>query len=338
MASLPYELSQSNTLHAMATRRPHTKSRTGCKECKRRRIKVRNAPGLPPLYSSTLTEALQCDEERPVCFHCARYGAVCSFGGSQDVPQKPNMCTSCGTLKPRHARHVSPARGNDSLEEARASPSNMRVFLPDDVQTSFHSSGFEYGPAAGPPSFPNGTHSPARDLELMHHYCTMTSSTMGLREDVRHVWRVVIPQEGYENPFVMHGILALSAMHKVYLLPDKRQTYLMLCAHHYTCGQDVFRALMSHITDKNWRPMLCFALILVAYTCSLPSARLETIDTEDSISMTLELFFMIRGIKAILDPFMKNISQTDFSPLMTSVWNMDKGSSIRPFAFPPPPC
>ena len=33
-------------------------------------------------------------------------------------------------------------------------------------------------------------HSWGRDLELMHHYTTVTSNTMAQQEAARHVWRV----------------------------------------------------------------------------------------------------------------------------------------------------
>lgn len=45
-------------------RRSHRKSRTGCRNCKERRVKVSD----PPEASASLT--LQCDEARPVCRRC----------------------------------------------------------------------------------------------------------------------------------------------------------------------------------------------------------------------------------------------------------------------------
>ncbi|GFG27831.1 hypothetical protein IFM61606_07891 [Aspergillus udagawae] len=47
----------------MLTRRPHRKSRTGCTECKRRKIK--------------------CDEKYPLCFNCERRGLQCSLAISR---------------------------------------------------------------------------------------------------------------------------------------------------------------------------------------------------------------------------------------------------------------
>ena len=36
---------------------------------------------------------------------------------------------------------------------------------------------------------------------------------------MQYVWRVTIPEIGYQSPTLMHGLLAAAAMHKAYLLP-----------------------------------------------------------------------------------------------------------------------
>lgn len=71
-----------------------------------------------------------------------------------------------------------------------------------------------------------------RGLELMHHYSAASSDTLALRADMQHVWRMTIPEIAYQSPMLMHGILAVAAMHKAYLLPSRRRTYLDLAAFH----------------------------------------------------------------------------------------------------------
>ncbi|KAE8421972.1 hypothetical protein BDV36DRAFT_246384 [Aspergillus pseudocaelatus] len=53
---VPLYLNQEKIYHA---RRPHKKSRAGCLTCKKRRVK--------------------CDEGKPVCVKCQKYGALCSY-------------------------------------------------------------------------------------------------------------------------------------------------------------------------------------------------------------------------------------------------------------------
>jgi len=56
-------------------RKGHTKSRTGCFNCKRARIKV----GLPYTISRCLTYIGQCKENRPSCDYCAHRGLKCEW-------------------------------------------------------------------------------------------------------------------------------------------------------------------------------------------------------------------------------------------------------------------
>lgn len=167
----------------------------------------------------------------------------------------------------------------------------------------------------------NGIGQPwARDLELMHHYSTATGSTMAQGEGARHVWRSIFPQEGYTHEYVMHGVLSLAALHKAFLIPGHRDTYLTLSAYHHTIGQETFRSLLPHVTNANWRPVFCFATIVVAYVLCLPTHAGHVSAATTPISKTLELLSVTKGIRAILLPYIPQLNSTSFAPLVDSVW------------------
>jgi hypothetical protein len=69
---------------------PHRKVRTGCLQCKGRRVKVGNnqhllgSPFLP-----SITDIEQCDETKPRCQNCIRYPSDCSFEAVSEVTSKP---------------------------------------------------------------------------------------------------------------------------------------------------------------------------------------------------------------------------------------------------------
>lgn len=164
-------------------------------------------------------------------------------------------------------------------------------------------------------------HSWGRDIELMHHYCTVTSNTMAQQEAARHVWRVLFPQEGYANEFVLHGVLSLAALHKAFLIPDRRDIYLTRSAFHHSTGQQHFTALLSDVSAANWRPIFCFATIVIAYVLSMsmqPGDEGEADAT--AISRTSELISVTKGVKAVLLPFIPHLNNTNLAPLVTSVW------------------
>ncbi|KAF6832934.1 hypothetical protein CPLU01_05883 [Colletotrichum plurivorum] len=76
----------------MATRRSHTKSRNGCRDCKRRKVK--------------------CDEAFPSCFNCTRHGITCSLSITRSSPG------DIRPLRPCQADTQSPASGIDFLDVA----------------------------------------------------------------------------------------------------------------------------------------------------------------------------------------------------------------------------
>ncbi|KAI0451709.1 hypothetical protein F5B21DRAFT_364454 [Xylaria acuta] len=293
----------------MTGRRGHTKSRFGCKECKRRKVK--------------------CDEQRPSCFNCTRHGMACSFAPANDlrvVSSAPSCCI--------HGLPCAFQSSNNGPERTATSDTARRPVSPSSPDTVFLDHKTVLGhdgvnccqhinlpiSTATDTTFNNDIAQPwIRDLELLHHYCTVTSATFSHQESVRHVWRSVFPREGYMHEFVTHGILSLAALHKAYLLPNKRQTYLACATQHYAIGQREFRAILPHVTDENWKPVYCFALIVIAYVfCLSAGHRDQSITT--SVSNISGVFAVTRGIEAALLPYIDRLCQTDLAPLVQSVW------------------
>ncbi|KAI1747638.1 C6 zinc finger domain-containing protein [Xylaria castorea] len=293
----------------MTGRRSHTKSRLGCKECKRRKVK--------------------CDEQRPSCFNCTRHGMACSFAPAKSLPAVSSAPSCCihGLPCPSHSssswseRTVTSdtARRPFSPSSSDADFRDHETVLEDDDVSCYQYTNLPISTASDT-TFNNSLRQPwTRDLELLHHYCTITSPTFAHQESVRHVWRSVLPREGYSHEFVMHGILSLAALHKAYLLPNKRETYLACASHHYAIGQREFREILTKVTDENWKPVYCFALIVIAYVfCLTVGDRDQSITT--SIRNISEVFAVTRGIKAALQPYMDRLCQTDLAPLVQSVW------------------
>ncbi|KAL1858730.1 hypothetical protein Daus18300_009864 [Diaporthe australafricana] len=146
---------------------------------------------------------------------------------------------------------------------------------------------------------------------------------MALREDLRYVWRVVFPQEGYRHRFVMHGLLALSALHKAYMFPARRQEYLTLSASHHNLGLETFRALLPDVGEDNWRAMLCFASIVVAHVCSL-AARSENGCIARPITSTWEFFSVVQGIKTTMEEFIPRLLRSNLGPLVTVIFGQEQ--------------
>lgn len=57
------------------------------------------------------------------------------------------------------------------------------------------------------------------DMELLHHYHTMTASTMAHDDKGKRFWLVRLPELAFQHPHLLHLMLAFAALHKIRLHP-----------------------------------------------------------------------------------------------------------------------
>lgn len=138
-------------------------------------------------------------------------------------------------------------------------------------------------------------------------------------------WRTVVPQMGYEYPFVLHGILAVSAIHKAHLLPVQREKYLDMAAYHQTRGLEGFRTALLYIGDTDWQPSFCFSSTIVLYVCALAAHGSEEPAT-GPLSEILKLFVLLRGFRSVLLPCQAEVLETPLAPLSHGIWIVDEHS------------
>lgn len=134
----------------------------------------------------------------------------------------------------------------------------------------------------------------------MHHYTTVLSR-FGSREKVTHLWRDYVPQQALKHPFLMHGLLALTALHLGYLYPDHSSKYLQLCDKHQDIALQRFRAILaSPVVD----PELVDALFALSATLSLSSMARSCVLSETAtmdMDAVTELFMLTRGIANVIN-------------------------------------
>ncbi|KAJ5574825.1 hypothetical protein N7450_008724 [Penicillium hetheringtonii] len=290
----------------MGPRRTHRKSRNGCPECKSRRLK--------------------CDERYP-CTNCAKHAIHCSYVG----PTEGHIATPASSISPAAQPQPQPKPGFQAQVYSNTSPQAMST-IPGYNEESIWGltsadialdSEDRWDILEALPNAPN-TDDWGLDLELMHHYCTVTCNTMSIREDARHVWRVIIPMEGYSNKYLMHGLLAVAALHKAYLYSNQRTKYIKAAAQHLAVGLKEFRELVASPVDpENWQPVFLFASMISVHLSVVP-LRLGADKWPDPIFNMVELFSSIKGFQAIMKPFLRSLRKTQLAPLVNSIFLEDE--------------
>lgn len=287
----------------MVSRKSHPKSRNGCANCKKRRIKVQFFQFLAllcPILSFSLGSQVpslltlsdlccyQCDEVRPRCSNCEKHSISCDF--SSHAPR------SASTSSPQEIRHrSSDAKSRPSIQGSSSEHSPALL----QSQRSLSSNGSR----SQLPSLQ------MLELELLHHFTTETCYTLSDRHDSHELWRVTVPQVAFQHDFLMRGILAIAALHLSCLRPDRQAHWSHVAAKQQDAALGSFRRIMTHMDQSNCDAFLALSSLIVVYGFESPK-------NSDSLGMfnyngqdSDEWLPLIRGVNSIIMsvwPWIKN--------------------------------
>lgn len=135
------------------------------------------------------------------------------------------------------------------------------------------------------------------DLLLMHHFTLTAYKAVGVSPEAAIVWRDLVPQLAFEYDFLLHGILAVTALHLALTSPSNKEVHSATAMRHYTAALELFRPYLSSITSCNISPIFAFSCLVPIYifgyphTSSLPSNPLPEM---------LEIIGVLRGCAGIV--------------------------------------
>lgn len=305
----------------VAKRKPHSKSRLGCQQCKQRKVK--------------------CDETKPSCKKCVRNDTECSFLklqpnifrplSSQKVIQQPSppvhiastpSQTSISTKldgfipiqpdadsppqllpKPIHLPlpELLPQRGPKTPENFYDSPQAATLSPTTSSDVS------------GRPSSAETGHYDLLDMQLYHHYMVKTSLSMcetqssagdgepQYNHGIKEIWHHVFTEMAFKHDFLMHALLSLSAFHMSSLQRHREMFWLSVKTKHQELGIKRFRFAVSNMTKQNVHA--CWAFSLVLSMTEKPGIMCDFEGIENGTGFVA----LMRGGIRTYDPFMADI-------------------------------
>lgn len=151
-------------------------------------------------------------------------------------------------------------------------------------------------------------------------WCNSTFRTLSRNERTDPIWRNIVPEEALSHPFLMHGILALSALHLARVGADasRRASYLNRAVAHQNQALALFRGLLGDVNEGNAKAMFAFAGIVVIYTFGFPN----TPDEQDHWACVDDLYqvlVLMRGVQQVIyspRDFRDFLSHSDFGPIL----------------------
>lgn len=262
-------------------RKAHTKSRYGCDNCRRRRVK--------------------CDEQGPPCTNCIlRQLENCTY--SRVLPASLLANARRPSLVPSLSLPAGVGAGPSPVGAGanNASNSNSHRFIVNQPLQNGSSSSSLNSPGLGAPSSPLNRHA-VDQLELMHHFATDTYQSLCVSESETHTWQIIVPRLALKHRYLMNGILALASLHLATTVdPATAPVYIDTGLEYHSLSLEPFRLAIDNLTPENCDAAFTQSIVTTAISLALPQL---TATRENAPSMTensITVFELLQGVKKIL--------------------------------------
>ncbi|KAH8745551.1 hypothetical protein F5883DRAFT_438806 [Diaporthe sp. PMI_573] len=262
-------------------RRHHEKSRTGCLDCRRRRVK--------------------CDEQKPSCRACVRRQVACDY---------TRAAVGASTS---HQDGATPPRSQQESPASQVPAPDPSVISSAGTPSNASPQAALLGPATPSSSQPVSAISDynfrLEDLALHHQWTMHTSLTISVDPDFVVLWQRIIPQIGFQHPFLTHSLLSIAALHLAHGRDPRETSLISQAAEHHNEALRGFREAVADITESNSEALFTWSLMNMIYVFAVSTIqgragaadRPTRASTKDVI-LGGEWIPMVRGIDAVLAP------------------------------------
>ncbi|PGH00362.1 hypothetical protein GX51_05861 [Blastomyces parvus] len=212
---------------------------------------------------------VKCDEQAPCCRNCKYRKVNCSY---QLQWGRPSSFIPSRYSNPQPTQPSNEVQRDNLLSPARS------PLIP--LTRLAH----------------NGT-TPLQELELMHHYATTACAVFADYEVYRSIWQVAVPREAQSYQFLMHVILAISALHISHLResdPGSGSSYKELARTQYHDAVASFRSMVPRMTDSNSSAVFAFSNLTVYFAFGSSKFSVNNGRMEDPIGELLDVFTLLR--------------------------------------------
>ncbi len=135
------------------------------------------------------------------------------------------------------------------------------------------------------------------DLQLLNHWLSSTYLAFGERPEDIEGWRTTVVDLGFRYPFLMRGILAVSALHLARLHPESSQHWLVVAASHQEQALPAHRFIINDVgrnmDENNIHAVNAYTILCMAESIAC-GGRVEIGDNHYSLEEVTE--WMVRAL------------------------------------------
>ncbi|KAI3317720.1 hypothetical protein HD806DRAFT_514104 [Xylariaceae sp. AK1471] len=270
-------------------RRSHTKSRNGCRECKRRHIK--------------------CDENRPTCAHCAITRRNCQYVSPATTTASPGALSETTITSPGSTHHSDegPNPGFTTVTTAEVSPRAQPRIIPRPDAARW--SGELLTSSSVSSTAVNMNH-----MEFLLHY-KLSIAIPELDNEFDSAATTMVNRLALQFPWLLHAVLAISSRHLAVLKPESSSLYLSEAFHLQNEAINIFNSERLQIDETNCAAALLFSSILGRHMLVDSLAGLES-DGSVLLNSYCQYVQIHRGLRAIASDSWQLLPESEIWPLM----------------------
>lgn len=102
-------------------------------------------------------------------------------------------------------------------------------------------------------------------MELLHQFIMQTGHTLVNNSALQRVWQTRVIDLAIKHKFLMHTVLATSAMHLACIRPEESAELSVLAASHQEIGLTGFRSELQHFSEENCHALFASSILVVFY-------------------------------------------------------------------------
>ncbi|OQE27972.1 hypothetical protein PENFLA_c005G10903 [Penicillium flavigenum] len=147
------------------------------------------------------------------------------------------------------------------------------------------------------------------------HWSKQTHLSFTRDETAQKIWQFLVPEEALSHKFLMHGLLAISALELASHGDDvSRPLYIKTAVIHQNVALGEFQALMSQINRDNAKAIFAFSSILVVYSFGV--LHLENTAPSMTMEDLYQVLMLCRGVERLIASSQSAIHDSNFSSIL----------------------
>ena len=158
------------------------------------------------------------------------------------------------------------------------------------------------------------------DLELLHNYTTATCFSLSSDASKQQIWQVAVPREAVSHDFLLHALLAISAVNLCYVNPTERHLYERAAVTHRNLALITSIPALNEVTADNCHALFAMSSIISVLCFVLPyGAQWETLS--DPVNDIVSVSKLICGVKTVLHSAREWIALGSLGGLVNYNWD-----------------